>query len=176
MTHLRFRELPAGINCIVAIMCYTGYNQEDSLIMNQSSIDRGLFRSLFLRSVETLAGDGLLCYVLILMHTLYTLSYSLVLVVGPSLFVSCDKWCEKCCCVSLLSLALLFWHFRSYPAEERQQGSVKIETFEKPDPAVCFGLRRGDYSKLGTDGLIEPGSRVLGDDIIVGKVSANNYK
>lgn len=49
MTHLRFRELPAGINCIVAIMCYTGYNQEDSLIMSQSSIDRGLFRSLFLR-------------------------------------------------------------------------------------------------------------------------------
>ena len=26
-------------------MCYTGYNQEDSLIMNQSAIDRGLFRS-----------------------------------------------------------------------------------------------------------------------------------
>jgi DNA-directed RNA polymerase II subunit RPB2 len=49
MTHLKFRELPAGINCIVAIMCYTGYNQEDSLIMSQSSIDRGLFRSLFLR-------------------------------------------------------------------------------------------------------------------------------
>jgi hypothetical protein len=28
----------AGINAIVAIACYSGYNQEDSLMMNQSSI------------------------------------------------------------------------------------------------------------------------------------------
>ncbi|CAI2162299.1 8556_t:CDS:10 [Funneliformis geosporum] len=45
MEYLQFRELPAGINVIVAIMCYGGYNQEDSLIINQSSVDRGLFRS-----------------------------------------------------------------------------------------------------------------------------------
>jgi DNA-directed RNA polymerase II subunit RPB2 len=50
MDHLHFRELPSGINCIVGIACYTGYNQEDSLIMNQSSIDRGLFRSSFFRT------------------------------------------------------------------------------------------------------------------------------
>ncbi|KAG9447823.1 hypothetical protein H6P81_013951 [Aristolochia fimbriata] len=50
MEHLHFRQLPAGINAIVAIACYSGYNQEDSVIMNQSSIDRGFFRSLFLRS------------------------------------------------------------------------------------------------------------------------------
>ncbi|KAF6145426.1 hypothetical protein GIB67_032549 [Kingdonia uniflora] len=37
-------------NSIVAISCYSGYNQEDSVIMNQSSIDRGFFRSLFFRS------------------------------------------------------------------------------------------------------------------------------
>jgi DNA-directed RNA polymerase II subunit RPB2 len=36
-------DYPNGINCIVAIMCYTGYNQEDSVILNKSSIDRGLF-------------------------------------------------------------------------------------------------------------------------------------
>ncbi len=37
-------NLPSGENAIVAIMSYTGYNQEDSLIFNQSAIDRGIFR------------------------------------------------------------------------------------------------------------------------------------
>lgn len=108
MEYLRFRELPAGINAIVAIMCYTGYNQEDSLIMNQSSIDRGLFRSVF---------------------------------------------------------------FRTYTSEEKQQGSLIVESFERPNPAVVKNLKRGDYTKLDSDGLISPGIRVLGDDIIIGKVS-----
>lgn len=43
-------DLPSGQMPIVAIACYTGYNQEDSLIMNQSAIDRGLFRSSFYRT------------------------------------------------------------------------------------------------------------------------------
>ncbi len=30
----------------------TGYNQEDSLIMNQSAIDRGFFRSSFYRCYQ----------------------------------------------------------------------------------------------------------------------------
>lgn len=34
----------AGINAIAAIASYTGYNQEDSVIMNASAIDRGLYR------------------------------------------------------------------------------------------------------------------------------------
>ncbi|VEV54861.1 DNA-directed RNA polymerase II subunit RPB2, putative [Plasmodium vinckei vinckei] len=106
--YLHFKDLPAGINAIVAIMCYTGYNQEDSLIMNQSSIDRGLFRSVF---------------------------------------------------------------YRTYTSEEKQQGSLIIESFEKPSVRVVKGLKRGDYTKLEDDGLIAPGIRVLGDDIIIGKVS-----
>ena len=47
---LNMDELPNGMNAIVAIATYSGYNQEDSIIMNQSSIDRGLFRSTFYRS------------------------------------------------------------------------------------------------------------------------------
>jgi DNA-directed RNA polymerase II subunit RPB2 len=38
-------NLPYGENCVVAIAMYTGYNQEDSILMNQSSIERGLFRA-----------------------------------------------------------------------------------------------------------------------------------
>lgn len=50
MEHLKFRALPSGINACVAIACYSGYNQEDSVIMSQSAIDRGLFRSVYYRS------------------------------------------------------------------------------------------------------------------------------
>ena len=49
-TRVRFKELPAGCNCVVAICCYSGYNQEDSLIVNRSAIERGLFRSIFYRT------------------------------------------------------------------------------------------------------------------------------
>ena len=38
-------DMPSGVNTIVAIACYTGFNQEDSVIINQSAIDRGLFVS-----------------------------------------------------------------------------------------------------------------------------------
>lgn len=43
-------EMPSGINAIVAIASYSGYNQEDSVILNQSAIDRGLFGSTFYRT------------------------------------------------------------------------------------------------------------------------------
>lgn len=52
MEHLKFRALPSGINAIIAIACYSGYNQEDSVIMSQSGIDRGLFRSAYFRAVS----------------------------------------------------------------------------------------------------------------------------
>ena len=45
MSYMHSNDLPAGHNAIVAIMCYSGYNQEDSIIFNQSAIDRGFFRS-----------------------------------------------------------------------------------------------------------------------------------
>ena len=38
-------DLPNGENAIVAICSYTGFNQEDSVIFNQSAIDRGIYRA-----------------------------------------------------------------------------------------------------------------------------------
>lgn len=40
---LGFSEMPSGINAIVAIACYTGFNQEDSVILNHGAVQRGLF-------------------------------------------------------------------------------------------------------------------------------------
>jgi DNA-directed RNA polymerase II subunit RPB2 len=40
---LKLNEIPSGCNITVAIMSYSGYNQEDSLLINKGSIDRGLF-------------------------------------------------------------------------------------------------------------------------------------
>lgn len=38
-------DLPAGENCVVAIGQYSGYNQEDSILVNKNAVDLGLFRS-----------------------------------------------------------------------------------------------------------------------------------
>ena len=108
MEFLKFRELPAGQNAIVAIACYSGYNQEDSVIMNQSSIDRGLFRSLF---------------------------------------------------------------YRTYPEQEKRIGMSVVEQFEKPMRSDTLKLKHGTYDKLDDDGVIAPGVRVSGGDIIIGKTA-----
>ncbi|KAK4626466.1 DNA-directed RNA polymerase II subunit RPB2 [Fulvia fulva] len=108
MEYLKFRELPAGQNAIVAIACYSGYNQEDSVIMNQSSIDRGLFRSLF---------------------------------------------------------------FRSYTDQEKRVGMSVVEAFEKPIRSDTMRMKQGTYDKLDEDGIITPGSRVSGEDILIGKTA-----
>ena len=41
-----------GVNAIVAMAVFTGYNQEDSIIANQSAIERGLFRTVSFRCYE----------------------------------------------------------------------------------------------------------------------------
>ena len=47
MNILKQHEMPYGMNAIVAIACYGGYNQEDSIIMNKSSVNRGFMRGLY---------------------------------------------------------------------------------------------------------------------------------
>jgi DNA-directed RNA polymerase beta subunit len=45
-------EAPAGVNAIIVIMCYTGQNQEDSIIVNKAAMERGMFRSVKLQTVR----------------------------------------------------------------------------------------------------------------------------
>lgn len=45
-------KLPCGMNVIVAIATYTGFNQEDSVIMNKSAVDRGMFTSTYYRTYK----------------------------------------------------------------------------------------------------------------------------
>ena len=58
MNYLGTYNLPAGENAVVAIQCYTGYNQEDSVVMNQSALERGLFRSCTLKKYEEVIGKN----------------------------------------------------------------------------------------------------------------------
>jgi len=44
-TRLNIQSDPIFENCIMIIMSYPGYNTEDGLIMNQSAIEKGLFRA-----------------------------------------------------------------------------------------------------------------------------------
>lgn len=108
MEYLYFSQMPAGQMCVVAIMCYSGYNQEDSTIFNQFSIDRGLFRTMF---------------------------------------------------------------YRSYRDSEKKQMSTMSEEFCKPNRNTCLGMRNAMYEKIDEDGLIAPGVRVSGGDVIIGKVT-----
>jgi len=59
---LNFEAHAAGQNLTVAIMSYEGYNMEDGLILNQSSIERGMQRSYYYKlysSVEIKYPGGL---------------------------------------------------------------------------------------------------------------------
>ena len=43
MNFIKLNNIPSGTQIHVAIMTHTGYNQEDSVLVNKGSIDRGLF-------------------------------------------------------------------------------------------------------------------------------------
>ena len=54
MAYMQNNSLPNGENAIVAIMCYSGYNQEDSMIINRAAVERGMFNlTAFKTIVET---------------------------------------------------------------------------------------------------------------------------
>ena len=45
MNLIDLHKIPSGTQVVVAIMTYTGYNQEDSILFNKGAVDRGLFQT-----------------------------------------------------------------------------------------------------------------------------------
>jgi DNA-directed RNA polymerase II subunit RPB2 len=52
LEYINKEEQPYGVNAIVAIMCYTGYNVEDAILINEGSILRGMFRTTYYSMYE----------------------------------------------------------------------------------------------------------------------------
>ena len=52
MQYINHEENPYGENAIVAIMCYTGYNVEDAILVNEGALRRGLFRTTYYSTYE----------------------------------------------------------------------------------------------------------------------------
>lgn len=52
MRYMQNLEMPNGENAIVAVMCYSGYNQEDSMIINRGAIERGMFNLTYFKTIQ----------------------------------------------------------------------------------------------------------------------------
>ena len=52
LEYINKEEMPYGVNAIVAIMSYTGYNVEDAILINAGSVARGIFRTTYYSMYE----------------------------------------------------------------------------------------------------------------------------
>jgi DNA-directed RNA polymerase II subunit RPB2 len=52
LKYVNNEEQPYGVNAIVAIMSYTGYNVEDAILFNEASVKRGIFRTTYYSMYE----------------------------------------------------------------------------------------------------------------------------
>jgi len=52
LEYINKEDMPYGENTIVAIMCYGGYNMEDSVLINEGSLQRGLFNTTYFTGYE----------------------------------------------------------------------------------------------------------------------------
>ena len=53
LQYINNEENPYGENAIVAIMCYTGYNVEDAILINEGALQRGLFRTTYFNTYSS---------------------------------------------------------------------------------------------------------------------------
>ena len=52
LEYINNEEQPYGVNAVVAIMSYTGYNVEDAILINEGAIARGIFRTTYYSMYE----------------------------------------------------------------------------------------------------------------------------
>ena len=58
LEYVNKEEQPYGVNAIVAIMSYTGYNVEDAILINEGSVKRGLFNTTYFSTYEAREESG----------------------------------------------------------------------------------------------------------------------
>jgi len=58
LEYINKEEQPYGVNAIVAIMSYTGYNVEDAILINEGSVKRGLFNTTYFSTYEAREESG----------------------------------------------------------------------------------------------------------------------
>ncbi len=52
LEYVNKEQQPYGVNAIVAIMSYTGYNVEDAILINEGAVNRGIFRTTYYSMYE----------------------------------------------------------------------------------------------------------------------------
>ena len=105
---LNYENHPSGQNIVIAVMTFKCFNIEDAIIMNKSSIERGLFWS---------------------------------------------------------------YLFRSYEAEEKRYMGGQEDIIGVPEPGVRGYAGEDSYKHLSEDGIVEPGTKLTEEQIIIGKIS-----
>jgi len=105
---LNYENHPSGQNIVIAVMTFKCFNIEDAIVMNKSSIERGLFWSYLLRA---------------------------------------------------------------YESEEKRYMGGQEDVIGIPEPGVRGYAGEDSYKHLSEDGIVDPGTKLAEEQIIIGKTS-----